>query len=203
MVSAACGLAILATVITANVALQRSYMAVEGYSMSQGDQLRVQDYIGMDCRRATDVQVANGSWSMVAGKWIWVADPSGPETLLVTIPEFYDSTTKLPVAPAFNPATTRLEYGGGTITISYFKSGTDFIRQVGSNPNAAKPFGAAPIATNIASFQVSPIDQSATNGTVSYVIRFSPRFQNLPGPGPIEGTTIYSNTFLRNAVARQ
>src|SRR5207245_4563681 len=53
LVSVACSSIILAAVVTAGVALQRSFAAVEAYSISEGDQLRVQDYIAMDCRRAT------------------------------------------------------------------------------------------------------------------------------------------------------
>jgi hypothetical protein len=55
------------------------------------------------------------------------------------------------------------------------------------------------IATNVSSFTVSPQDLTSS---VSCTITFSPRFVYLPGPGPINGTTVFSNTFLRNASAR-
>src|SRR5713101_858838 len=49
----ACGTIVLVALLAMSISLQRSFAAVEGYSIAEGDQLRVQDYIAMDCRRAT------------------------------------------------------------------------------------------------------------------------------------------------------
>jgi Tfp pilus assembly protein PilW len=193
MMSAACASLMLAAVISAGVALQRSFAAVEGYSLAEGDQLRVQDYIAMDCRRAVSATRDNGSWTYSSNTWSWVSDPNGTATLIVTIPNYYD-TNGNPVDPIYN-STGAIQYGGGTTTISYYKSGSNFMRQVGFDSTKAKA-----IATNVASFNVSEQDLTSR---VTCSITFSPRFVYLPGPGPINGTTVYSNTFLRNAVARQ
>lgn len=171
MVSLTCGLIVLAAVLTAGVALQRSFAAVEGYSMAEGDQLRVQDYIAMDCRRAVGGAVANN-------------------TLTLSIPTYYDASSN-PVDPK-HPAAGSIEYGASTIPISYYQSGTRFMRQVNGVENA--------IATNVGSFTVTPQDLTSS---VTCSITFAPRFTTLANPGPINGTTVFSNTFLRNAVARQ
>ena len=171
MVSLSCGLILLATVLTAGVALQRSFAAVEGYSVAEGDQLRVQDYIAMDCRRAVGGAVANN-------------------TLTLTIPTYYDANNN-PVDPT-HPAGGSIQYGAGTIPISYYQSGTRFIRQVNGVESA--------IATNVDSFTVTPQDLTSS---VTCSVTFAPRFTTLANPGPINGTTVFSNTFLRNAVARQ
>jgi Tfp pilus assembly protein PilW len=177
MVSLACGLIILAAVLTAGVALQRSFAAVEGYSMAEGDQLRVQDYIAMDCRRAVGGAVANN-------------------TLTLTIPVYYDASNN-PVDPQ-QTATGSIAYKlnpdgtSATIPIAYYQSGSRFIRQVNGVENA--------IATNVDSFTVTPQDLTSS---VTCSVTFAPRFTTLPNPGPINGTTVFSNTFLRNAVARQ
>ncbi len=71
MMTVGCGSLMLAAVTTAGVALQRSFAAVEGYSVAEGDQLRVLDYIAMDCRRGLSASVANN-------------------TLTVTVPVYYD-----------------------------------------------------------------------------------------------------------------
>lgn len=174
MVSVACGSMILATVLTAGVALQRSFMAVEDYSTTEGDQLRVQDYIAMDCRRAVSAAIVNN-------------------TLTLSVPNYYNSSqSNAPFDPTFNSATGAIQYGPGTIPISYYQSGGDFMRQV----NGVE----TPIARNVASFTVTPQDLTSS---VTCSITFAPRFTNLPGSGPINGTTIFSNTFLRNAAARQ
>jgi Tfp pilus assembly protein PilW len=171
MMSLSCGLLVLAAVIIAGVALQRSFMAVEGYSISEGDQLRVQDYIAMDCRRAVSANILNN-------------------TLTLTVPIYYDSNNN-PVAPTYT-ASYAIQYGAGTIPISYYQSGDSFIRQVNGVEEA--------IATNVSSFTVTPQDLTST---VTCSVTFLPRFTSLADPGPINGTTVFSNTFLRNAVARQ
>jgi len=206
MIAIASGSILLDALLAASVALQRSYVAVEAYAIAEGDQLRVQDYIAMDCRRATNITIDNGSWSNSGGAWAWVPNVGGTQTLMITLPAFYDSASKAPVAPFFD-VNGKLQYGSGgvadTTTISYYKSGSTFVRQVGSDPTAAKPFGITAIANNVSTFSVTPLDQSATNGTVSCAITFAPSFTRLPGPGPIAGTTVYASTFLRNAQARQ
>ena len=177
MVSIACGLSVLATVLIAGVALQRSFAAVEGYSIAQGDQLRVQDYIAMDCRRAVSGAVVNN-------------------TLTLSIPTYYDgSNSNTPFDPKqFTGGVIGYGTGAtpGTIPISYYQSGTQFIRQVNGVESA--------IATNVDSFTVTPQDLTSS---VTCSVTFAPRFTTLANPGPINGTTVFSNTFLRNAAARQ
>ena len=200
MMSMACGSVVLAALLTAGVALQRSFAAVEGYSIAQGDQLRVQDYIAMDCRRATSVVIDNGSWVLSGGTWSWVSNVSGPVTLIISVPNYYDNNGA-PVAPdsSVYSTTGAIQYGSATPTkISYYQSGNSFMRQIGSNSTQAKA-----IATNVSGFNVKPLSQSATNGTVSCSITFAPKFVYVAGANPIAGTTVYSNTFLRNAGARQ
>ncbi|MBA2527906.1 MAG: hypothetical protein H0V18_19315, partial [Pyrinomonadaceae bacterium] len=85
-----------------------------------------------------------------------------------------------------------IRYGTGTIPISYYQSGSSFMRQVNGTEKA--------IASNVASFTVTPQDLTSS---VTCSVTFAPRFTSLPNPGPINGTTVFSNTFLRNAVARQ
>ncbi len=275
MVSIACSIIILAALITASVALQRSYAAVEAYSMSERDELRVQDYVAMDCRRATRTAVTTtsggtlytpvidtGSWVNSGGTWKWASDSSGPTTLILAVPNYYSSTGSAQ-APSYD-ANFSIQYGsGGTNLISYYKSGSSFIRLLLDASSAAS--GSAPgqcgtgvawsncykaIATNVSSFNVNPLNQSSTNGTVSYAIMFFPTFKYTTGSGTwrsgatapssavgsngdyfvidttstdfstvgnvyyknngsytllqnVKATTAFSQTFLRNAVARQ
>jgi Tfp pilus assembly protein PilW len=178
MMSMGCGSLILATVVTAGVALQRSFAAVEGYSMAEADQLRVLDYIAMDCRRAVSATVSGT-----------------PPILTLTVPAYYDSSGN-PVNPTFNSSWGIQYSAGSTVTISYSKIGSNFVRSVtvGSTTTSTA------IATNVSTFTVAPQDLTSS---VSCSITFSPRFTYLPGPGPVAGTTVYCNTFLRNAAARQ
>ena len=171
---------VLAALIISGVALQRSFAAMEGYSIAQGDQLRVSDYISMDVRRALTASVDNNN------------------ALTVIIPNYYDANNDNPkwsnahaLAPSFD-ANGAIQYGGGTTIIRYYQLASNFIREVNGTANI--------IARNVTSFTVSPQDLTSS---VSCSITFAPTFTYLPGPGPVSGTTVYSNTFLRNAIARQ
>jgi Tfp pilus assembly protein PilW len=172
----ACSSFLLAAVITAGVALQRSFAAVEGYSIAEGDQLRVLDYIAMDCRRAINATVANN-------------------ILTLTLPAYYDGSGNAQ-DPTFSP-TGAIQYGnGGTVTIVYSQSGSNFVRSITNNGTTTT----TAIATDVATFTVTPQD---LNSSVSYSITFSPRFTYLTSASQTSGTTVYSNTFFRNASARQ
>ena len=207
MVSVGCGSIILAALMTASVALQRSLAAVEDYSTAEGDQLRVLDYIAMDCRRTINgtgtgltggtPQVDNGSWVNSGGTLHWQHSGPGPLTLILSVPNYYDSNGN-PAAPTLDATSGVIQYANATpVSISYYKSGSSFMRQIGSDPT-----NATAIATNVADFTVTLQDQSVSNGTVSCSITFSPRFRYVPGSAAITGTTLYSSTFLRNAAAR-
>ncbi len=253
--SLGCGSFILAAVIAAGISLQKSYSSFEGYSAVEGDQLRVLDYVAMDCRRATAAAVATTTVSNGAEN-ITVSQ------LVLTLPAYYSSTdnTAVPNTPVLGPS--GVTYGGGsTVTIKYYvnyynasASGPGniafFVREVaaGASDNLT------PIARNVASFSVSSID-AATNGTVSCWIMFFPTFIRMPGTGAwwtgqyspndhapsgaigidgdwyvinqtannqttvgdvyyksggfyskvnnVKATTVYCNTFLREADARQ
>jgi hypothetical protein len=175
---------LLAVLTTAAVALQRAATAVEAYSVSEADQLRVSDYIALDVRRARTVSVSGG-------------------ILTLTIPDYYtannDNPTWTDAAPVglVDDGYGGFTYGSGgviaaTTTIRYYQQGTSFIREVAGAPNI--------IASNVSSFTVTPQDLSSS---VSCRITFAPKFTTLPGVAAINGTTVYSNTFLRNAAARQ
>jgi prepilin-type N-terminal cleavage/methylation domain-containing protein len=207
MVALGCGSIILAAVMTASVALQRSFAAVEDYSTAEADQLRMLDYIAMDCRRAISgtvtgltagtPEVDNGSWINSGGTWSWQHNSSGPLTLILSVPNYYDSNGN-PAVPTLDSTSGAIQYANATpAIISYYKSGSSFMRQIGSDPT-----NATAIATSVADFTVTVQDQSVSTGMVSCSITFSPRFRSLASAAAITGTTIYSRTFLRNAAAR-
>jgi hypothetical protein len=225
MLGIGCGSVVLSAAMTIGVALQRSVAAVESYSFSEGDQLRVQDYIAMDCRRAirdnsisglpNDGVTTDGYTPVVdTGSWIggaWVHDSSKPVTLILSVPNYYDSNGNAQ-APQFSSGSIVYGSSGGTTPISYYQSGTRLMRQIGTDPtqctigqrwtNCAKA-----IATNVNNFSVTPPSQASINAdTVSYSITFAPMFTiktySASNPG-VQGTTVFANTFLRNPDARR
>ena len=185
MMAVASSSIMLAALTTTGVALQRSFAAVQGYSTSEADQLRVSDYLALDVRRARTVSVDNSG------------------TLTITIPDYYNAHNDDPTWTNSTPVGLVSDgYGGftygtngtvaGTITVKYYQQGANFIREVAGAPTI--------IATNVSSFTVTPQDLSSS---VSCRITFAPQFRYSAGTDAINATTVFSNTFLRNAAARQ
>jgi hypothetical protein len=226
------GAIILSAITVASVALQRSFNAVSNYSINEGDQLRVLDYVAMDCRRSLTASVANN-------------------TITLTLPVYYTN----PTATSMSVNTPTLSggavsYGTGSVTVTYSQSGSNFNREVvikNSSGTTTSDVTTA-IATNVASFTVTGIDLTSS---LSCSIMFFPTFRYTTGGGTwrsgstapdgstagndgdlyvidpkasdttttgnvyrrtngtytllenIKATTVYCNTFLRNASARQ
>src|SRR5690348_1714090 len=82
LVSVGFGTLILAAIVAVGVSLQKSYAAMDGYSTAEGDQLRVLDYIAMDCRRAISATVQTATVNGVS-----------ESTLVLTLPPYYNSAT--------------------------------------------------------------------------------------------------------------
>jgi hypothetical protein len=218
---------VLTALVIGGVALQRSYVALQNYSIAEGDQLRVSDYIAMDVRRALTASVDSNN------------------VLTITIPNYYDANNNNPkwsnahpVTPSFG-TTNNIQYGAGATTIKYYKLGSSFVREVNGTQNT--------VATNVSSFNVTPQDLTSS---VSCSIMFFPTFTHMTGSGTwrsggsaptntigtdgdyyvidttasdvttvgnvyfkssgsysllqnVKATLVYSNTFLRNAGARQ
>ena len=233
MMSLSCGTFILAAVIAASVSLQKSFAAMQNYSGADSDQLRVLDYIAMDCRRATLVSVTNG-------------------VITLTLPVYYNSSSS-PAYQAYTPTLSNgnIVYGSGSVQITYAQSGSNFTREVKvlNSGGSTVSDNTTPIAKNVATFTVNPIAQTNPWSSVSCSIMFFPTFlrntgsgtwwsgSSAPGNGTgsngdwyvidatatdqttvgnvyfksggafsliqnVKATTVYCNTFLRNASAR-
>jgi hypothetical protein len=176
IVSIACATFILAAVVAASVSLQRSYAAAETYSNTEGDQLRVLDYIAMDCRRATSANVAS---------------VNNLPVLTLTVPVFYDPCNgNVPVTPVMVNGVVTYKGGSNTdcanititsVTVKYTQSGTNVTREVISqNTNGTTSDITTAIAQNVSSFTVN--DTDLTNW-VSCTIMFFPTFLHNAGSG--------------------
>ena len=216
LMSIACGSLILAACVTASVAMQRSFAAVEAYSMTEGDQLRVLDYIAMDCRRAiagsiptssgtlTTPVVSNGSWS----SGTWTVNSSSPQTLILSLPVYYNaSSSNAAYAPTLTSGS--LSYGSGTVTVSYYQNGTNFSREVTIKNSSGTVTSdvTSTIARNVSTFTVTPIDHG--NWTVTCNIMFFPNFTHMTGSGtwrsggntPSNSTGVNGDWYVINTTA--
>ena len=183
IVSIGCGTLVLAAIILAGVSLQKSYAALEAYSTAEANQLRVLDYIAMDCRRATAATVNT----------VTVNGVSEPQ-LQLTLPAYYNSSTSN--TATFNTPTISggtLKFGtvsGGTVTantdivtVYYQQNGTSFTREVkvtDSTGATVRSDVTTAIATNVSSFTANPVDLTTS---VSCSVMFFPNFLNYTGNG--------------------
>ena len=179
MMSVACGTLILAAVVAAGVSLQKSYAAVDVYNTAEGNELRVLDYIAMDCRRASSatvgtVTVNNGTTNVTVSQ------------LVLTLQQYYSATdnTAVPNTPVLSSGA--ITYGtGSTVTIKYY---VNYYNASASGPGNVGYFvrevitsttdNITPIARNVATFTVNATD--LTNW-VSCSIMFFPTFKRSAG----------------------
>lgn len=177
LVGAAVASIVLAMLATGSIALMRSYSASEDYSTAQADQLRVLDYISRDVRRALSVSVT-----------------SSPTTLTLTVPDQYASAAP---SRTFRAPTMTLQgnnltaaYGATPITVSYYVSGSDFVRQEGGALTV--------IATEVSDF-LPVLDSTDPAGkTVNTTLTFAASFRRFLSADAKTATTMTSRAVIRN-----
>ena len=183
MVGLTCGLLVMAAVVVAGVSLQKSYAAIQNYSTAEADQLRVLDYVAMDCRRATAARVA----SVTVGA-------TQENQLVLTLPAYYTSSTSINSVPNIpNVSSGTLAYGSTAsgafvantdiVTVTYEQNGSNFTREVkvtDSTGATVRSDVTTAIATNVSSFTANPIDLTKS---VSCSIMFFPNFLHYTGTG--------------------
>jgi hypothetical protein len=183
LVSVGAGTLIIAAVVTAGVSMQKSYAALESYSTAEADQLRVLDYIAMDCRRATAATVNSVTVNGVT-----------ESQLVLTLPTYYNSSTSN--AAKFNSPTITngsLQFGtisAGTVTantdivkVYYQQNASNFTREVkvtDSTGATVRSDVTNAIAKNVSSFTANPVDLTTS---VSCSIMFFPTFLKNTGTG--------------------
>jgi Tfp pilus assembly protein PilW len=175
MVAITAGVIILGATMASVISVQRLYAAVEDYSMDEGSQLLISDYISMDLRRCSDVTAVNN-------------------VLTITIPDYYGNGGTKPSsnAVANNPMVVgnNVSYGSTNVTVKYYLQGSSFIREVNGTQNA--------VTVNVSDFTVT--DQDLTTA-VTCTTTFQPGFTTAATANEVAGTKVYTNVYLRNAVA--
>lgn len=192
------GTAIMAAFITASVALQRSFVAIEDYAKGQNDQMRVSDYLALDMRRAFTINVTGDS-------------THPPVTVTLTIPNFYVSpdTPSNPrilswpgqTYPPHNKhqgilINQKIDYGTvatPTLTVTYaFDNGSGTLSR---SVNDGITTTTSVIATEVNDFSVTA---NLLNQTAQTQITFKPRFKTLASAAAITATTYFQTTLTRN-----
>jgi hypothetical protein len=207
--------------------LQRSFAALEGYSTAEGDQLRVSDYIALDVRRALTASVDANNVLTITIPNYYDANNNNPKwsNAHALLPSF-----DLNGAIRYGAGTTTIKYYklasnfirevNGTQNIiagnvsSFTVSPQDLTSSVSCNIMFFPTFthmtgvgtwrsgGSAPFNTIGADGDYYVIDITASDPTTVGNVYFKSDgsyslLQN------VKATLVSSNTFLRNATARQ
>jgi prepilin-type N-terminal cleavage/methylation domain-containing protein len=178
---------VFAAIITASVALYRSFNAVDAYFSTQMQQLRIIDYLNRDVKRATVVTTA-----------------ANLQSIDVTIPNYLIKSGDaeavanagligLPRTPTVvrGPTGFQVNYGSGNTTVNYSVNSNSILRTENGQVTtiASSTDQLLPITTD-----VELANTEYTNTTVT----FMPIFTMGGSAAAKTGTTVYTTSYLRN-----
>jgi len=178
---------VFAAIITASVALYRSFNAVDAYFSTQMQQLRIIDYLNRDVKRATVVTTSTDLQSItvtVPNYRIKAGDAEAvANAALVGMPR-NPTVTLSATGPQVN-------YGTGATTVVYSVSNNSILRTENGQ------------VTTIASSTDQLLPQStdvelANTEYANTTVTFMPIFTMGGSAAARTGTTLYTTSYLRN-----
>ena len=178
---------VFAAIITASVALYRSFNAVDAYFSTQMQQIRIMDYLNRDVKRATVVTTS-----------------ANLQSIKVTIPNYLikagdaeavanASLIGMPRNPTVTVTATgpQVNYGTGSTDVEYSVSNNSILRTENGQ------------VTTIASStdQLLPQNTDVELANTEYAnttVTFMPIFTMNGSTAARTGTTLYTTSYLRN-----
>ena len=197
MMAVALGSVILGAVITASLALNRSFAAVDNYFSTHVQQIRIIDYINRDVKRSTisDISADAQTISCWTPKYI-IHSGDADATAQNVGTRRTPSVTKTAYGYQVDYYTTATPNGpGGTNT-----NNSSVVYSINGNSIQRTEDGAV---TAVASSTDQLVDQVtdtnlASSGYLSTVVTFLPIFTSNETATQRAGTTVYSTAYLRN-----
>jgi len=178
---------VFAAIITASVALYRSFNAVDAYFSTQMQQLRIIDYINRDVKRATVVTTSADLQSITVTMPNYLIKAGDAEAVANA------SLIGMPRSPTVTLTATgpQVNYGTGTTTVVYSVSNNSILRTENGQ------------VTTIASSTDQLLPQStdvelANTEYASTTVTFMPIFTMNGSAAARTGTTLYTTSYLRN-----
>jgi len=178
---------VFAAIITASVALYRSFNAVDAYFSTQMQQLRIIDYLNRDVKRATVVTTSTDLQSITVTVPNYLIKAGDAEAVanaaLVGMPR-NPTVTLTATGPQVN-------YGTGATTVVYSVSNNSILRTENGQ------------VTTIASSTDQLLPQStdvelANTEYANTTVTFMPIFTIGGSAAARTGTTLYTTSYLRN-----
>jgi len=178
---------ILAAIITASVALYRSFNAVDDYFSTQMQQLRIMDYLNRDVKRGTIVSTSADLQSITITMPNYLIQQGDPEAAVNA------ALIGTPRSPTVTLTATGLQvnYGTAMTTVVYSVNHNAILRTENGQ------------VTTIASSTDQLVPQStdvelANTEYANTTVTFMPIFRMNGGTAARTGTTVYTTSYLRN-----
>ena len=163
-------------IISASIALQKSFNAVDNYFATQMQQIRIIEYLSRDAKRSYNVQ-----------------STTSPQTVTCTIPNYLNGDARRDPTLAWSPSKgVTVDYAATPITVVYSVSNQSILRTENG------------VLTTIASSTDNLIptvnwDEDLSNTEyLSTNITFLPIFTSGGVTASRSGTTLFSSAYLRN-----
>jgi Tfp pilus assembly protein PilW len=187
LIAVSLGIAILAAIVTASLALQKSFNAVDNYFATHMQQIRIVDYLNRDAKRAYIVttSVDLQTVTMTIPKYIIQSGDTEAIANPATV-----GTARTPTI-TYSSSGSQVNYGAATSTVVYSISGNT-IQRVEDG-----------VVTLIASSTDQLVDQTtdtdlANTEYTRTAVTFRPIFISNNTPAERSGTTVFSLAYLRN-----
>jgi hypothetical protein len=178
---------VFAAIITASVALYRSFNAVDNYFSTQMQQLRIIDYLNRDVKRATVVTTSSDLQSITVTLPKYLIQAGDPEAVanasLIGMPR-----TPTVTVTASGP---QINYGTGTTSVVYSINNNSILRTENGQVTTIAS------STNQLLPQSTDVELANTEYTKT-TVTFMPIFTLSGSPAARSGTTVYTTSYLRN-----
>jgi prepilin-type N-terminal cleavage/methylation domain-containing protein len=178
---------VFAAIITASVALYRSFNAVDAYFSTQMQQLRIMDYLNRDVKRATVVTTSADLQSITVTVPNYLIKAGDAEAVANA------ALVGMPRNPTVTLSATgpQVNYGTGTTNVVYSVSNNSILRTENGQ------------VTTIASSTDQLLPQStdvelANTEYANTTVTFMPIFTMNGSAAARTGTTLYTTSYLRN-----
>lgn len=187
LIAVSLSIAILAAIVTASLALQKSFNAVDNYFATHMQQIRIVDYLNRDAKRAYIVttSVDLQTVTMTIPKYIIQSGDTEAIANPATV-----GTARTPTI-TYSSSGSQVNYGAATSTVVYSINGNT-IQRVEDG-----------VVTLIASSTDQLVDQTtdtdlANTEYTRTAVTFRPIFISNNTPAERSGTTVFSLAYLRN-----
>jgi len=185
MMAMAIAVVIFAAIITASLAMQKTFNAVDNYFATHIQQVRIIDYLNRDVKRALICTVSADQQTVTLTIPKYIIQSGDAEA--VSTPSLVGTMR----SPTLSTTTSLVNYGTTTTTVVYSINGASILR--------TEDGAVTTIASSTDQLVPSSTDTQLTNTEYSTMaVTFHPIFTSGNVADERTGTTVFSLAYLRN-----